>query len=87
MRVSRLPPAPSLTRQRALVLEHYRAMLSHYGERTGVRVARKHLAWYVRDFAAASAFRAAANRDDDPAAVMALIDDVFSREQEVRENS
>ena len=82
-----LPPAPGLDRQRALVLAHYRDMLSHYGTRAGVRVARKHLAWYVRDFAAASAFRAAVNRADDPEAVMALIEDAFSREQEIRENS
>jgi len=80
----RLPPSPSLARQRDLVLAHYRDMLSHYGTRAGVRVARKHLAWYVRDFAAAAAFRAAANRADDPQAVLALIDETFEREQEVR---
>ena len=83
----RLPPAPGLARQRDLVLEHYRGLLSHYGTRAGVRVARKHLAWYVQDFAEAGAFRAAVNRADEPQAVIALIKDVFTREQEFREKS
>ncbi|EAV44025.1 tRNA-dihydrouridine synthase, putative [Stappia aggregata IAM 12614] len=30
-----------------LVAEHYEAVLSHYGERQGVRIARKHLGWYL----------------------------------------
>ncbi|HEY9010829.1 MAG TPA: tRNA dihydrouridine synthase DusB [Devosia sp.] len=30
-----------------LILEHYDAMLSDYGTRVGVRVARKHLDWYL----------------------------------------
>ncbi len=29
------------------VLAHYYAMLEHYGEKTGVRHARKHLGWYM----------------------------------------
>jgi tRNA-dihydrouridine synthase B len=31
----------------ALILEHYEAMLSDYGSHVGVRVARKHLDWYI----------------------------------------
>jgi tRNA-dihydrouridine synthase B len=31
----------------ALILEHYDAMLSDYGTQVGVRVARKHLDWYL----------------------------------------
>lgn len=29
------------------VLAHYHAMLEHYGEKTGIRHARKHLGWYM----------------------------------------
>lgn len=35
-----------------LVVEHYRAMLEHYGVEVGVRHARKHLGWYLDRFAA-----------------------------------
>lgn len=30
-----------------LILRHYEAMLSEYGERVGVRCARKHIGWYL----------------------------------------
>ncbi len=84
LRTGRQPAAPSLARQRDLVLEHYQAMLSHYGRRAGVRVARKHLAWYVRDFAAAPDFRKTVNRDEDPRSVMALIHTIYESEQDFR---
>jgi tRNA-dihydrouridine synthase B len=84
LRTGRLPPAPSLARQRDLVLDHYQAMLSHYGQHIGVRVARKHLAWYVRDFAAAADFRKTVNRGEDPRSVMALIREIYESEQEFR---
>lgn len=29
------------------IVAHYHAMLEHYGERTGIRHARKHLGWYI----------------------------------------
>ena len=37
---------PSLAEQYAIVREHFEAMLSHYGQETGVRMARKHMGWY-----------------------------------------
>src|SRR5499427_7375992 len=37
---------PSLAEQYSVVRGHFEAMLSHYGEETGVRMARKHLGWY-----------------------------------------
>src|SRR5262249_18479699 len=41
------PPAdPPLEVQRAIVLEHFDAMIAHYGVETGCRLARKHVAWY-----------------------------------------
>lgn len=30
-----------------LVIEHYEALLGHYGEEGGLRIARKHLGWYL----------------------------------------
>jgi tRNA-dihydrouridine synthase B len=84
LRTGRWPAAPSLAQQRDLVLEHYRAMLSHYGGHVGVRVARKHLAWYVRDFAAAEAFRKSVNRQEDPEMVMDSIRSIYDLEEEVK---
>ena len=40
-------PAPGLADQFALVKQHYADMIDHYGLRLGLRVARKHLGWYL----------------------------------------
>src|SRR5689334_20199864 len=43
------PPAePSLAEQLDILLGHYRDMLSHHGTVTGVRLARKQIAWYSK---------------------------------------
>jgi nifR3 family TIM-barrel protein len=40
-------PAPAGHEIGTLVVEHYRAMLEHYGSEVGIRHARKHLGWYL----------------------------------------
>ncbi len=44
-------PAPSIGEQGEIVGRHYDAMLSHYGIDLGMRIARKHLGWYVAGLA------------------------------------
>ena len=66
-------PDPPLAHQLATVLEHYDAMLSHYGVDNGCRIARKHIGWYSKGLPGSAEFRAAVNRCDDPAAVKAMI--------------
>ena len=56
---------PDIDAQFDLVLEHYRWMLEHYGEHTGVRMARKHLAWYTRGLPGSAAFRNKVNFIED----------------------
>ncbi len=72
-----VPGDPPLAEQWRLVLEHYRAMLSHYGTRTGVRIARKHLGWYSRGLNGATEFRAKVNREDSPNQVIAFVDELY----------
>jgi tRNA-dihydrouridine synthase B len=64
---------PSPSEKLALVLEHYDAMLTHYGEQPGVRMARKHLGWYAKGFPGAAEFRARVMTLSDPAAVRAAV--------------
>jgi len=68
-----VPVAPTLAEQGALVLEHYEAMLSHYGAGAGLRVARKHVAWYSKGLPGSAEFRAVFNRIDEPGAAKAAI--------------
>jgi tRNA-dihydrouridine synthase B len=66
--------APSLAEQKAIMLKHYEDIRAHFGERSGVRLARKHLAWYSHGLHGSASFRAQMNRLDDSAAVIQLID-------------
>lgn len=65
---------PSLSDQKATMLDHYEAMLVHFGEDAGVRVARKHLSWYSRGLHGSAEFRAAVNKLATRDAVMVLVD-------------
>lgn len=60
---------PGIGELRATVLGHLSAMLSHYGTRAGVRIARKHLGWYLRGLPGAAQFRAAMMRIEEAAEV------------------
>ncbi|WP_149535730.1 tRNA dihydrouridine synthase DusB [Siccirubricoccus phaeus] len=64
---------PSLAEQLAILLEHYRDMLSHHGSQTGVRLARKHLAWYSKGLPGSAEFRSRINQVDAEAEVESLI--------------
>ena len=55
-------PPPSLEAQLALVLEHYDAMIEHYGDDVGIKMARKHLGWYSNGLPNSGEFRAAINQ-------------------------
>lgn len=63
--------APGFAEQYALLIEHYNAMLEHYGEDVGVKVARKHLGWYTKGMHGSAEFRNMVNFVDDPVQVRA----------------
>jgi tRNA-dihydrouridine synthase B len=64
-------PPPEI--QRDTLLEHFGAMLVHYGTDTGIRMSRKHIGWYAKGFPGAAEFRARAMTLSDPAAIRAAI--------------
>ncbi len=64
---------PDLGAQLEAVLEHFEAMLAYYGERAGVRIARKHLGWYAAGLPGAAEFRNAVNVAEDAAAARGSI--------------
>jgi nifR3 family TIM-barrel protein len=70
-------PEPDLMAQKSILKRHYHAMLSHFGEGPGLRLARKHVAWYSRGLHGSAAFRTAAMRLNTVADVMALIDGFY----------
>jgi tRNA-dihydrouridine synthase B len=65
--------APGLAEEKDILLNHYRAVRSYFGEGPGVRLGRKHVAWYSQGLRGSAAFRAAMNRMDDGNAVETLV--------------
>ena len=57
-----LMPAPDLAAQKAILLQHYRAIRAHFGEQAGVRLGRKHVAWYSQGLHSSAGFRARVNQ-------------------------
>ncbi|MEM9633989.1 MAG: tRNA dihydrouridine synthase DusB [Pseudomonadota bacterium] len=71
-----------------LVAEHYEAILSHYGELAGVRIARKHLGWYMDEAGAAAepefsrAIKKTLMTSKNPSEVLRLATEWFSSSNE-----
>ncbi len=70
-------PDPPLSRQLEILLEHYDAMIGHYGTVHGVRIARKHLGWYSKGLPGSAVFRDRVFRIEEPARVIAGIRDFY----------
>ena len=69
--------APAGMELHDMIQDHYDAMLSYYGTRQGISIARKHLGWYAQDLPDGFEFRSAVNQKNDPIAVKALITQYF----------
>ncbi|MCA3443045.1 MAG: tRNA dihydrouridine synthase DusB [Rhodobacter sp.] len=75
-------PAPVVPRGDALadlVIGHYQAMLAFYGEELGVKVARKHLGWYLQE-AGLTALRGPVLTADCPAQVIRALRAAFGEQ-------
>lgn len=70
-------PDPSLADLKDIVLNHYQAMIDHYGEASGKKIARKHISWYTKGLRESSAFRQEVNRMDNAQQVRQKIHDFF----------
>ena len=74
------PPAAEM---RAVALEHLEGIYSLYGEQAGVRIARKHIGWYVRGIAgncaAGEVFRRQANEILSAPAQLAAVGRFFDQ--------
>lgn len=70
-------PDPTLAEQLATLRRHYQDMLDYYGVEPGLRMARKHLAWYSKGLPGSAEFRAKVNQTAAVDKVMALIADLY----------
>jgi tRNA-dihydrouridine synthase B len=72
----RLPP-PAPAEVETILTGHVTSLHDFYGELQGLRIARKHLAWYCRDHEGSQRFRARFNLADTAALQLALIREHF----------
>jgi len=59
-------PAPAITEIQKILIEHLHTLYDFYGEYTGVRMARKHIAWYSKGLRNGNPFRQQMNTLEYP---------------------
>ena len=70
-------PDPPLSTQHQWIKGHLDDLLNHYGEMPGVRIARKHVAWYSKGLLGSAEFRALVNQKETGKEMHHLIDTFY----------
>lgn len=70
-------PDPEISLQHQIIRDHLLEMMHHYGEDTGVRIARKHVGWYSKGLSNSAEFRVNINRADSVKALFDMIDGFY----------
>ena len=73
-------PAPTVAEARLVMAEHLQAHYAFYGDYLGVRTARKHIGWYVRELPGGEEFRRRMNLLDQCADQLAALDAFFNQQ-------
>lgn len=77
LRTGQLAPALALSKVEQTILQHLTELHQFYGEHLGLRIARKHVQWYLADYPEAKAFRSHFNQLECPQAQSAQVQDFF----------
>lgn len=72
-------PDPSVEEQYNIVQEHFDLAMEMYGTDRGVRLMRKHLAWYTKGFPSGNDYRQQVNSLTDADTVRTLTDKVYTQ--------
>jgi tRNA-dihydrouridine synthase B len=79
LRTGRIPAPPTRPEVRDIMFDHLDQLYAFYGEETGVRVARKHLSWYLKSRPGATPFKQAIVRVDTAAEQHRLVGEYFDQ--------
>jgi tRNA-dihydrouridine synthase B len=71
-------PAPPTQQKYQIMRKHYDEIIGHYGEAIGVRMARKHLGWYLAHMPGGDALRARLMTLESSASVLAELDRYYA---------
>lgn len=75
LQTGELLASPSISELREIVLTHLEELYQFYGEYSGCRIARKHIAWYTGGLPNSNAFREAMYSKDTTAGQFAVADE------------
>lgn len=70
-------PTPTLEEQKYIVLSHFDEMIDHYGEKTAIPLARKHIGWYSAGIPGSAEYRAKVNTTASKEDVRNLIKEFY----------
>jgi len=70
---------PSNQEKGKILLKHYDKILEHYGEKIGIPLARKHIAWYSTGITGSNDFRNKINQTKDKELIKKMIIDFFNK--------
>jgi tRNA-dihydrouridine synthase B len=68
---------PSIQDQHQTILAHVDEILLHYGENTGVKIARKHIGWYSKGLSGSAEFRVRVNQTETKRDLFELINNFY----------
>jgi tRNA-dihydrouridine synthase B len=73
-------PAPQVDEIQRVLVAHVQDLYEFYGERTGHRVARKHIAWYTKGLAGSAQFRHYMNQLESSAEQLVAVREFFDEQ-------
>jgi len=71
-------PTPSLKEIESVVITHIVGLYSHYGNKVGVRVARKHITWYLKYYKGFAMFKDLLLKADCPKQQQKFLKEFFT---------
>ncbi len=80
LQTGELLPSPELPQLRQIVLTHLDELYRFYGEYSGCRIARKHIAWYTGGLKNSNAFRQAMYEEETTQGQYQIVDEFFKGE-------
>lgn len=72
------PSAPTIKELKTIVLTHLDELYRFYGEYSGCRIARKHIAWYTSGIVNSNTFRQAMYQEDSTASQYRVVEKFFN---------
>ena len=79
LRTGEMLEAPTISEIKQIVLTHLQELYEFYGEYSGCRIARKHIAWYTTGIPNSNAFRQAMYGEESTAGQFKVVEAFFER--------